>query len=316
MKTYKIFPGLLALILLTCLSGVQGQYSMPTGGYPTGMETVGAATMGSPNSQYYQMLNGPIPSTHISAPEQFDITGNAPSSVLFSNQGQPVNYAQYATSPSYMGSSSLWVQGLTSWAQSTVVPQGATVNLLAITPSGGSGYLYFQDSDGQMYTYNYYFYPYSRMTFYADKPGRHVFYFVVNGMVSNQVIIDVTGTYAPPSNYLPPAYYPYYNGFFPGFPGFDNFGERRGTEHEASTETTGTHITGAETGEHVTSEVTTPHITGGETGDHVTSEVIAPHITGDETGDHVSIEPTGTHVTGETIGTHITGTENRENRDK
>ncbi len=220
MKTYHLHQALLVLILLACLSGAYGQYNTPTSGYSTVTPVSGTAqNNASQYSQYYQMLNGPVPSNHISAPQQFDITGNMPSTVFFGNQAQPVNYAQYASSPSYTGSSSLWVQGSTSWAQYAVVPQGATVNLLAITPTPGSGYFYFTDSNGQMYTYNYYFYPYSRMTLYADNPGRHVLSFAVNGMMSNQVTIDVTGVYTPPTNYLPPAYYPTYypNYYSPGY---------------------------------------------------------------------------------------------------
>ncbi len=86
--------------------------------------------------------------------------------------------------------------------------------------------LYFVDTDGQLYQDDYYFFPYGQMTFFADKPGRHILCFIVNGKTSNTVIIDVTGNYAPPSNYMPPRYYPsyypynypYYDyGYFPGF---------------------------------------------------------------------------------------------------
>ncbi len=77
------------------------------------------------------------------------------------------------------------------------------------------------------------------MTFYADLPGRHILSFTVNGVKSNQVIIDVAGTYTP-NNYLPPRYTnygyglsPYYGyGSYPGFFGFggDEFGEGEGGE--------------------------------------------------------------------------------------
>jgi hypothetical protein len=224
MKIYRLNQSLLALILLACLFGVQGQYNMPTysASAAAPVETQSSA---SQYSQYYQMLNGPAPSNSISAPQQFSLAGNMPTTVLFSNQGQPVNYAQYSSSPSYTGGSSLWIRGLTSWTQYAVVPQGSIVNLLAITPAGGSGYLSYTDSNGQTYTYNELFYSYSRMTFYADKPGRHVFSFVVDGMVSNQVIIDVTGAYIPSTNYLLSAYYPgyYYPGYYSGFYPWNNY---------------------------------------------------------------------------------------------
>lgn len=215
---------------------------MPSG-YSAAMPTT-AQNTASQYSQYYQMLSGPAPSTHISVPVEYNIAGSYPSTVYFSNQMQPVNYATYQSNPMYTQSNSLWIQGTNSWTQYAVVPQGATVPLIAITPSGGTGNLYFMDATGLTYTYNYYFYPYSQMTFYADVPGRHTIYFVVNGKTSNQVVIDVTGTYVPPTNYYPPRYYAYdYGyGYFPGyfpsyyFPGFTSSGgtgETSSSENEA-----------------------------------------------------------------------------------
>jgi hypothetical protein len=225
-KNLKLFTALLALALLMCLSGVQGQYTTSPSGYSAAMPTA-AQNTASQYSQYYQMLSGPAPGTHISVPVEYNIAGNYPSTVYFSNQMQPVNYATYQSNPMYAQGNSLWIQGTNSWTQYAVVPQGATVPLLAITPAGGTGNLYFMDATGLTYTYNYYFYPYSQMTFYADVPGRHTIYFVVNGKTSNQVVIDVTGTYVPPTNYYPPRYYAYdYGyGYFPGFfPGFVSSG--------------------------------------------------------------------------------------------
>ncbi len=285
MKMYGLFQALMILILLACLSGVQGQYSTPTSGYSTAAPVSGAVQT-SQYSQFYQMLNGPVPSNHIGVPQQYDIIGNLPSTVLFSNQGQPVSYSQYASSPSFTGASSLWIQGSTSWTQSVVVPQGATVNLLAITPTAGSGYSNFMDADGQTYTYNYYFYPYSLMTFYADKPGRHIISFVVNGMVSNQVIIDVTGTYVPPTDYLPPAYYPGYYGYYPGyFGGFDYFPTSGGIGT-----TTGGQVTGGNSGDHTGSGNN-----GGNTGDHTGSGNNGGN-TGDHTGNGNNGGNTGDHT--------------------
>jgi hypothetical protein len=171
------------------------------------------------------MPSGATQSTHIGNPEEVSIAGNTPSTVYFGNQMQPVDYAQYQSNPSFAGGSSLWIQGSQSWTQYAAIPEGATVSLLAITPTSGNGYLYFTDSDGKMYTYNYFFYPVSRLTFYADNPGRHRLSFIVNGMASNLVTIDVTGVVVPSSNYLPtPSYYPYYNYNYGYFPGFDYAG--------------------------------------------------------------------------------------------
>jgi hypothetical protein len=144
-----------------------------------------------------------------------------PTTVYFSNQMQPVPFSMYKSNPTYLRNDSLWIKGSTDWSQYAAVPVGANVSLLAISPTGGSGILNLVDSTGQTYSYNYFFYPNSsRLTFYADAPGRHTMSFVVGGISSNPVVIDVTGTvtmtYTPTSNYYPPtinypgSYSPYY----------------------------------------------------------------------------------------------------------
>ncbi len=275
MKNYGLLSALLALVILTALSGVQGQYpsgysaptaamtaapsfsaapgTVPMGGAVQGNASMRSATQGNASmgamqgnasmrnaaqgnapmgntgqgnasaanvaqySQFFTRPTGAVPTTHISAPAQLDITGRIPTSVLLGTQGQAVSYNVFQSNPAYAGNSYLWIQGTTEWTQYAVVPQGAIVQLIGIPSTPGNGILYLIDADGQVYPDNYYFFPYSQMTFYADKPGRHVLYFVVNGKMSNNVIIDVTGAYTPPSNYMPPRY-PYYPSYY--YPGF------------------------------------------------------------------------------------------------
>ncbi len=207
---HRLFQALLALILLACAFGVQGQYSMPTSGYPTATPSTPSTNQ---NSQYYTTPTGPAPSTHISAPTQIDIVGMVPASLYLGTQNQEVPYSQYMSNPANAGINSLWIQGATSWTQSVAVPQGASVSLIAISAMGGSGYLNEMHPDGTTSSSNLYFYPgSSKMDFYADTIGRHILSFIINGKGSNTVIIDVTGTYVPPTNYLPPRYYyPYYD---------------------------------------------------------------------------------------------------------
>jgi len=132
-----------------------------------------------------------------------------PTTVYFSNQMQPVPFSMYKSNPTYSGSDSLWIKGSTDWSQYAEVPVGANVSLLAISPTGGSGILNLVDANGQTYSYNYFLYPNSQLTFYADTPGRHTMSFVVGGISSNPVVIDVIGTvamtYIPTSNYYPPT---------------------------------------------------------------------------------------------------------------
>ncbi len=187
-----LFPIFLALILLSCLNGVQGQYSDQSGSYPTSTPitensniptsanplnaSVTAGTKNSPYdySQYYTMSSSPQ-NAHISTPEEININRTIPPTIVYlSNQMQPVSYALYSSDLASANSTYLWIQGTKSWSQYAAVPQGATVLLLAISPKGGNGYMTFMDADGKTYTYNYYFYPYSRLTFYADLPGRPI----------------------------------------------------------------------------------------------------------------------------------------------
>lgn len=153
-------------------------------------------------SQYYQTVSGPAPSNKISAPEQYDITGHTPNNVYLTMQNQAVPYLRYQANTNY-SKNTLWIQGSTDWAQYAVVPQGSTVQLVAISHVEGIGNLNFKDYDGQMYNYNFYFYPDNQLTFYADKPGRHVLSFASGNMSSNAVVIDVTGIYTPTNNNLP-----------------------------------------------------------------------------------------------------------------
>jgi hypothetical protein len=135
------------------------------------------------------------------APEQFDIENNTPNTVYFSYLMQPVPYSQYE--PVMHEGNSLWIQGDKNWTQYAVVPQGAVVPILAISPAGGVGDIDIIDSTGIPLKYNYFFYPDSRLLFYADSLGQHTMTFVINGKMSNQVIIGVTGPYQPARYFLP-----------------------------------------------------------------------------------------------------------------
>lgn len=123
MKSYKLFQALLALILLACLIGAQGQYNSSTVGYSgqyntqtTGYST--AALNSSPAaaqySQFYTMNAGSVPGNPTGAPQKYNISSNAPATVYFSNQMQPVPFSQYRSNPTYGGSNSLWIEGSTA----------------------------------------------------------------------------------------------------------------------------------------------------------------------------------------------------------
>jgi hypothetical protein len=204
MKTSKLFQALLVLSLLACSSAVQGQYNSSTVAlsnqfntttvaYPANAQSATTAT--AQYAQFYSMNTGPTPSNLVSVPQPYNLTGYYPTTVYFSNQMQSVPFSQYQANPTYGVGNSLWIKGSTAWSQYAAVPVGANVPLLAISPSsGGSGLLNVMDSTGQTYSYNYFFYPGSLLSFYAANPGRYTLTFAIGGMASNPVVIDVAGT--------------------------------------------------------------------------------------------------------------------------
>jgi hypothetical protein len=144
-------------------------------------------------SQYFTMSKDASTKTHIKAPQKQDLDGKAPTTVYFSHQMHAVPYSQYQSYATYTGGNSLWIQGSTSWTQYTVVPQGASLSLMAITSAGGNGYLYEISPDGRLVTNSFYFYPYNYIGFYADTIGKHILLYIIDGQVSNSIVIDVTG---------------------------------------------------------------------------------------------------------------------------
>jgi hypothetical protein len=153
-------------------------------------------------SQYYTMPNGLVAGTHIIAPQQYQIAGNAPATVYYQQKAIP--YDQYISS-AILGGNSLWIKGLTSWTQYAQVPQGAFLSLIATSSTGGNGYLNEIYPEGKALRNNYYYFPgYNQIGFYADTIGQHILLFVINGQVSNAIVIDVVG-YQPPV-YQQPVY--------------------------------------------------------------------------------------------------------------
>jgi hypothetical protein len=191
MRRSSLISMLLALILLTCVPGVQA----------LGQNQMLSATSNvdvSQYSQYYSMPQGSAQKTHIIAPEKYDINGKEPASIYLGYQQQAVPYSQYQTYATYTGGNSLWIQGATSWTQYAAVPQGSSLSLLAISSTGGNGYLYEIYPDGHLVKNYYYFYPgYNQINFYADAVGQHILLFAIDYSISNAVAINVAAYYPP-----------------------------------------------------------------------------------------------------------------------
>ncbi len=166
-------------------------------------------------SQFFSMHKGSFAKKHIEAPKKLAIKDKTPTTVYFSYQMKSIPYSQYQSYAANAGGNSFWVQGSTSWTQYAQVPQGSSLSLLAISSTGGNGYLYETTPDGKSYRNDFYFYPgNSQINFYADTIGKHVLQFVIGGQVSNTVVIDVTSYYPtiqqpvyayPPTQVLPPT---------------------------------------------------------------------------------------------------------------
>ena len=218
---------ILIISLIGCISAVYGQsygqgsaYTQPAAAtsYSANAASTGQG-MAPQYSEYYTMPTGPKPAMHIIAPQKYAIEGKIPSMVYFGNQMQAVQYSQYLSNPVYKQSNSLWIQGSTSWSQYASVPQGAVLSIIAVSATGGNGYLYEIYPDGKSASNNYYFFPgANQIGFYADTVGQHTLLISVNGQVSNEIVIDVVGSQPPayqqPSYQQPayqqPNYYPTY----------------------------------------------------------------------------------------------------------
>lgn len=152
---------------------------------------------------------GSTSTDHIIAPKGYEIQNKIPDYVHTGYQTQAIPYAQYETNSIYIGGNSLWIQGATDWSQYAIVPKGAFLSLLAITSTGGNGYLYEIYPGGRLLKNNYYFYKgYNQMGFYADAIGQHILLYVIENQASNPIVVDVVESYYPP--HQPPYQSPYY----------------------------------------------------------------------------------------------------------
>jgi hypothetical protein len=169
-------------------------------------------------AEYYAIPQGAVPNSTIGAPQMVATIGNIPSTVYVGTQQQAVPYAQYTSTANYTVANDLWIQGTTNWTQYAVIPMGSTVNLLAISANGGSGYITDREPDGLKYSQNFYFYPNSQIPFYAAEIGQHVLTFTIGSKVSNPIVIEVTGYY------YPGYYNRYYNRYYYNYGGYDGYG--------------------------------------------------------------------------------------------
>ncbi len=153
-------------------------------------------------SQYYSIGKRSALKKHIEAPKKHEVRDGTPTTLYFSYQMKAVPYSQYKAYSAYTEGNSLWILGATSWTQYAQVPQGSSLSLLATSPTGGNGYLYEIGPEGVLAKNGFYFFPgSSQIDFYPDTVGEHILLFIIDGQVSNSVVIDV-------AHYIQPYQYP------------------------------------------------------------------------------------------------------------
>lgn len=121
---------------------------------------------------------------------------------------EAVPYAQYKTYSTYAGGMNygFWVHRWTRYAQ---VPQGSSLSLLATSSAGGNGYSYEIDPNGMFSKSSFTFYPGgNQIGFNADTIGQHILLFIIDGQVSNAIVIDIGSYYPPPYQQPAPTYSP------------------------------------------------------------------------------------------------------------
>jgi len=233
--TDKIYPYMFGLVQVT-----QGQAKLrvmsansdpnPTGGNEKGKgndkgngNEKGKESQFSMFSQFFHTTSGPAPKNHITRPQNYPFRNLGSLSIYFtvprfttsysttyfipnSYQLYSIPFSQYYSNyASYSGGTSLWIQGTSGLTQYVTVPLGASLSLIAISPTGGNGYIYETAPGGVSNTNNYYFNQYSQMNFYASAVGQYVLLVSINGISSNAITINVVG---PSSSNTMPGYQP------------------------------------------------------------------------------------------------------------
>jgi plastocyanin len=225
----KIHSYMFGMIQVTSGSSVMKVMSADPGSDPAPSKS--SNSQFSMYSQYFNMRSGNEPKTHITYPKNYPMKNLGSQFVYFTfpkfttsysysqtyvvpnnYQMYSMPYSQYQSNyGSYSGSTSLWIQGTSGFTQYVTVPLGASLSLVAISPTGGNGYLY-ETAPGGISNMNYYYFnQYNQMNYYADTIGEHVLLIVINGRTSNSIIVNVVSSsnsmpsYQTP-NYQQPAY--------------------------------------------------------------------------------------------------------------
>ncbi len=144
-------------------------------------------------SQYYSFSSS-VQDGQVNRVEKYVASGIGPSYIYMGADRKRIPYSDMQYYYSYGRGNYLWIEGEDSWTDYAKVPKDSILDLIAITSSAGYAYLYDIYPNGKTFTSTMAIYPYSRIKYYADTPGKHTLYFVINNRASNQVVIDVQET--------------------------------------------------------------------------------------------------------------------------
>jgi len=165
-------------------------------------------------SQFYISTSAPVSGGF--APVKIDINKKLPAKLYFGS-GKEIAYKEYQSAISPARGNELWIQKYMDWSQYAIVPQGAGMQFIAFTPTGGQADYYeiFETGVQKIDAKQVNFYAgYNELNFLADKVGRHILFFVLNNQPSNAIIVDVisqpptaaSASEMPPGSDMPPAY--------------------------------------------------------------------------------------------------------------
>jgi hypothetical protein len=181
---------LLTIALFLALPAVFAQYS---GSYSQSTsQSYSSDNYMAEYSQYYSFSSS-VEGGQVSSAETYVTTGG-PSYVYTGSDRKKVPYSDLQYYNYYGQGNFLWIEGDDSWTDYAKVPEDSFLDLVAIAPSGGNAYLYEVYPNGEIKVSTITLFPYSRIKFYADTPGKHTLYFVMNNAQSNVVVIDVQTT--------------------------------------------------------------------------------------------------------------------------
>jgi hypothetical protein len=186
--TYILLTISIFLALPAAFAQYPGSYSQ---------ETSASQSYSSDNSvveysQYYS-FSSTVEGGRVSSAEKY-VTASGPSYIYMGSDRKKIPYSNFQYSNYYGQGNFLWIEGDDSWTDYAKVPKDSYLDLIAIAPYGGNAYLYEEYPNGQTKVSTITIFPNSRISFYADTPGKHTLYFVMNNVPSNVVVIDVQTT--------------------------------------------------------------------------------------------------------------------------